>query len=199
MAPSAMIQAALADADAGRDEQAQKELAAMLQQYPQHKDAPVAILKLADVQAAQNDFAGSQHTADTFLQKYPKHALSYRAHFCVGWALENQKKYDAARGAYQQVIDESNGETAARAQFQIGEAFLAEQKFDQAIPAFLAVEDVYAYPKWSARALLEAGRTFEQLKQMDQARAQYNQLTTKYKDAPEAELAAGRLKSISGS
>jgi TolA-binding protein len=199
MAPSALLQCALADADAGRDEEAQKELAAMLQQYPEHKDAPVAMLKLADVQAAQNDFAGSLKTAQSFLAKYPSHALSYRAHFCIGWALENQKKYDPARAAYQQVIAASNGETAARAQFQIGETFLAEQRFEEAIPAFLAVEDVYAYPKWSARALLEAGRTFEQLKQMDQARAQYNQLTIKYKDAPEAELAAGRLKSISGS
>jgi len=199
MAPSALLQCALADADAGRDDQAQKELSAMLQQYPHHKDAPVAMLKLADVQAAQNDFAGSLQTAQLFLETYPAHALSYRAHFCVGWALENQKKYDPARAAYQEVIAATNGETAARAQFQIGETFLAEQKFEQAIPAFLAVEDVYAYPKWSARALLEAGRTFEQLKQMDEAKAQYNQLTTKYKDAPEAELAAGRLKSISGS
>jgi len=31
------------------------------------------------------------------------------------------------------------------------------------IPALLAVDDVYAYPTWSARALLEAGRAFEQL------------------------------------
>ncbi len=199
MAPSAMLQSAMADADAGRDDQAQAELVAMLKAYPHHKDAPVAILKLADVQAAQGDFAASLQTAQAFLTKYPGHALSYRAQFCAGWALENQKKYAPARAAYQLVIAASNGETAARAQFQTGETFLAEQKFEQAIPAFLAVEDVYAYPKWSARALFEAGRTFEQLKQPDQARSQYSQVVTKYKSAPEAELAAGRLKSISGS
>lgn len=199
MAPSALLQSALADADAGRNEEAQKQLSAMLQQYPQHKDAPVAMLKLADVQAAQSDFSGSQKTSQEFLTKYPGHALSYRAQFGVGWALENQKKYDLARTAYQQVIAASNGETAARAQFQTGETLLAEKKYEQAIPAFLAVDDVYAYPKWSARALFEAGRTFEQLKQPDQAKTQYSQLVTKYKSAPEAELAAGRLKSISGS
>ena len=71
--------------------------------------------------------------------------------------MENQKKYEPARAAYEQVIAASNGETAAQAQFQIGETFLAEQKFEQAIAPFLAVEDVYAYPKWSARALLKRG------------------------------------------
>jgi hypothetical protein len=40
----------------------------------------------------------------------------------------------------------------------------AEGKFEEAA-ALLAVEDVYAYPQWSARALLEAGGAFEQLKQ----------------------------------
>ena len=66
------------------------------------------------------------------------------------------------------------------------------------MPALLAVEDVYAYPKWSARALFEAGRAFEQLKQPDQAKQQYTQLVTKYKDAPEAEMAQDRLKEIEG-
>jgi TolA-binding protein len=60
----------------------------------------------------------------------------------------------------------------------------------------LAVEDVYAYPKWSARALFEAGRAFEQLKQPDQAKRQYNQIVTKYKDAPEAAAAQERMRAM---
>ena len=58
------------------------------------------------------------------------------------------------------------------------------------------MEDVYAYPKWSARALFEAGRAFEQLKQPDQAKRQYTTVTTKYKDSPEARLAEERMKAM---
>jgi TolA-binding protein len=199
LAPSALLQAALADSDAGRDDTAQQELTSMLKQFPQHKDAPTALLKLAEVQAAQNDFAGSLQSSRDFLSKYPSDAMTYRAQFNVGWALENQQQYSDARAAYQNVIAASNGETAARAQFQIGETWLAEKKYDQAAAALLAVEDVYAYPKWSARALFEAGRVFEQLNQPEQAKLQYTQVLTKYKTAPEAELAQGRLKSINGS
>ena len=84
-------------------------------------------------------------------------------------------------------------------QFQIGETWLSEGKFERAIPALLAVEDVYKYPKWSARALFEAGRAFEQLKQPDKARKQYGEIVGKYKDAPEAGMAQDRLKNIAGS
>jgi TolA-binding protein len=65
-----------------------------------------------------------------------------------------------------------------------------------AVAALLAVDDVYAYPQWSARALVEAGRAFEQLKQNDQASAQYAVVVSKYKDTPEAGLAQERLKAI---
>ena len=84
-------------------------------------------------------------------------------------------------------------------QFQIGETLLAEGKPELAAKELLSVEYVYAYPKWSARALLEAGKAFEQLKQMDQAKQQYAKVVEKYKDLPEAGLAQDRLKVIKGS
>ena len=62
----------------------------------------------------------------------------------------------------------------------------------------LKVEDVYKYPKWSARALLESGRAFEQLKQTDQAKQQYSEVISKYKDAPEAAVAQDKLKTLKG-
>jgi TolA-binding protein len=64
------------------------------------------------------------------------------------------------------------------------------------VAALLAVADVYAYPEWSARALFEAGRAFEQLKRLDQAREQYRIVIENYKDAPEAALASSRLAAI---
>ena len=57
---------------------------------------------------------------------------------------------------------------------------------------------MYAYPTWSARALLEAGRAFEQLKQDEQAREQYKVLLEKYKESPEAKLAQERLAALKG-
>jgi TolA-binding protein len=199
MNASALVHAGLAFASDGKFDKAEQSLSQMLEKYPNQPDAPVALLKLGEVQAEQQKFDASARSFQQFLEKYPKNEFAYRAEFGIGWALENQKHFDDARKAYQKAIAATNGETAARAQFQIGETYLTESKFEQAIPALLAVDDVYKYPNWSARALFEAGRAFEQLKQNDQAKKQYTDLITRYKDSPEAGMAQDRLKSIAGS
>ena len=136
--------------------------------------ASVSLLKLAEVTAQEGDYAGSEKLYNQFLDKYPNDRFIYQAQFGVGWALENQKKYDEARSWYGKVIAQNSSPTAARAQFQIGETYFAQANYDQAAAALLAVADVYAYPEWAARAIFEAGRVFEQMKQPDQAKQQYN-------------------------
>jgi TolA-binding protein len=196
VAASALLQAGLAYAEQHKFDAAERSLSAMIEQHPKNPQAALATLRLGEVQAEQGKYDASGQTYAAFLNKFAKDPLAPRAQFGIGWSLENQKKYDEARAAYKKVISASNGETAARAQFQIGETLLAESKFNEAIPALLAVEDVYAYPVWSARALVEAGRAFEELKQPDQARKQYEQVSNKYKDSAEAELARERLKAM---
>jgi len=196
MNASALLEQGMSLASARESERAAQALSQMLQKYPSYKDAPVAMIKLGQVQADMNGYDPSAQTYRQFLDRYPQSPFAYQAHFGIGWALENQKKYDEARKEYQKVIAATNGQTAARAQFQIGETYLAEGSFEKAIPELLAVEDVYKYPQWAARALFEAGRTFEQLKEKDQAKKQYTEIVNKYKDAPEAEMAQQRLKSL---
>ncbi|MDB5356028.1 MAG: Tol-pal system protein YbgF [Phycisphaerales bacterium] len=196
LTPSALLQAGIASCDQGKFDRAEKPLSELVGKFPQYKESPIALLRLGEAQAEQQEFDASLKTYQQFLQRFAKSEFAYRAEFGSGWAMENQKQYEPARTAYQRVIATSNTETAARAQFQIGETYLAEGKLEQAIKELLAVEDVYKYPKWSARALLESGRAFEQLKQPAEARQQYGQLISKYKDAPEAELAQERMKAL---
>lgn len=196
LAASALLQAGVSASEEGKFDVAIKSLSDMLAKFPKHEQAAVAQLKLAEAQAEVGEFAASQQSFAAFLAQNSKSDFAYRAQFGVGWALENQKQYEPARAAYRKVVEQHNGETAARAQFQIGETFFAEGKFEEAVAELLQVEDVYAYPAWSARALLEAGRAFEQLKQDDEARAQYNVLVEKYADSPEAKLARERLAAL---
>jgi TolA-binding protein len=196
LAASALLQAGLSYAADGRMDRAEQSLATLLSRFRGHKLAPVALLKLGEVQAEAKDFGASRQTFQRFLDRHGSDPLACRAQFGIGWAHENEKRYDEARKAYEKAIASTNTETAARAQFQVGETFLAEGRFEEAAAALLAVEDVYAYPQWSARALLEAGRAFEQLKQPDAARQQYKAVTDKYKELPEAAAASDRLREL---
>jgi TolA-binding protein len=194
---SALFQAGVCQSDAQRFDKTEQDFSLLLSKFPHDPQAAAAMIRLGQAQNEQQKWDAAEKTFTDFLNQYPKDPLAYAADFGIGWSRENRKQFQPARDAYKQVIATDNSPTAARAQFQIGETFLAEQNFDKAIPALLAVEDVYSYPQWSARALFEAGRAFEQLKQPDQARKQYSTVVTKYKDAPEASMAQDRLSALS--
>jgi TolA-binding protein len=196
LAPSALYQAASACAAAGKLAAARKHLESLLKHHPRHGLSAVSRLKLGEVQAEAGDYDASGATYSAFLEAHPKSEHAYLAMFGLGWAMENRKKYPEARHWYGKVIASHSGRTAARAQFQIGECFFAEGRFNRAARELLKVDIVYKYPEWSARALLEAGRAFEQLKQNDEARRQYEACLKKYPKAPAAALAKKRLAAL---
>lgn len=198
LVPSALYQAGAGYAALNRLDDAQKLLAALLSAHPGHALAPAATLKLAEVQSQAGGYEAAQKTYQQYLERFPRESFAHLAQFGIGWSLEQRKKYPEARQWYEKVTAGHNGPTAARAQFQIGETYYAERQYDKAVPALLAVEDVYAYREWSARALLEAGRAMEQLKDVQKAKAVYRTVMEKYKDLPEAEVAGRQLKLLGG-
>jgi TolA-binding protein len=198
LAPSALFQAAEASIAAGRLTDAQQHLLLLVKKNAKSETTSVAMLKLGEVQAELGDHDAAGRTYQEFLDKFRQDKFAYLAQFGVGWSLENRKKYDDARKAYEKVTAAHNGPTAARAQFQIGETYFAQGKFEDAVKALLAVEDVYGKTEWSPRALYEAGRALEQLQQPEKAKQQYAAVIEKYKDAPEAALAQKALKAMGG-
>ncbi|HEX4123194.1 MAG TPA: tetratricopeptide repeat protein [Tepidisphaeraceae bacterium] len=198
LAESALYEAGVVESTATHYDRAEQLFDLLLKKYPKSPHAPDAMIRIGEAQNEQQKWEAADKTFTDFLANYPNDRAGKIARFGIGWSLENRQKYADARAAYNQVIASDNSPIAAHAQFQIGETYLSEQNFDKAIPALLAVEDVYAYPEWSARALYEAGRAFEQIKQPDQAKKQYSTVVTKYKQSPEAALAQDRLNALHG-
>jgi TolA-binding protein len=196
LAAPAMYQAALAYAKAGKPDQAAKLLANFAERYPKHEQAGAAMLKLGEMLAQQREYEESAAAYESFLRKFPQDKLAYAANFGLGLSLEARRKYDDARKAYEKVTAVHSGPTAARAQFQIGACYAAEGRHEKAAAELLKVEIIYANPEWAAKALLEAGRQFEAIKQIEQAKQQYAACAAKYKGSPPAEQAAKRLKEM---
>lgn len=196
LTPSARYQGATSFIEIGKLSEAETHLAALLAEAPDHELAAVGRLKLGEVQNETLQFDKAAATFNGYLSSHPNGKFVYLAQFGSGWANENLKKYADARTWYNKVIASHNGPTAARAQFQIGETYFAEQKFDEAVKELMKVEIVYDYPQWAAKALYEAGRAFQQLGNVEQAKRQYQTVVTKYKDEPEAELAQKQLNTL---
>ncbi len=155
-----------------------------------------ALLRLGEACAALQQWPRSEKAFTDLLSRFPRHESWFQAQFGVGWARENQGRYDEALEAYRAVVEKHKGATAARAQFQIGECLFARDKLDDAVRELLKVDILYSYPEWSAAANYEAGRCFEKLGRSVEARRQFRVVTEKFGNTRWAELAAQRLAEL---
>jgi tetratricopeptide (TPR) repeat protein len=80
-----------------------------------------------------------------------------------------------------------------RAQWLIGETFYLQRRFDEAIEAYREVEKVDPDGPYVAAALVQAGKSFEQLGRTRQAAICYGHLLSRFADSPHAEPARKRL------
>lgn len=113
-----------------------------------------------------------------------------------GWAKQNLGKADEALKLYEAVTDATGAEAAARARFMIGEIYFERREHDRAIKEFFKVANAYSYPQWQAAAEYEAGRCFEVLGKLDQAKQSYQEVVRRYPASDRVPLAQERLAAL---
>lgn len=160
------------------------------------EQAEQTLLRLGESCAAAHDWTTSATAFAQHRSSYPDSSRWFQAAFGAGWAAENQGHHERAIEQYRIVIGAHEGETAARAQFQIGECLFALGRHGEAVREFLRVDTMYDAPQWSAAALFESGRCFEAMNKVGEARSQYRRLTAEHANSNWAEAAKERLRAI---
>lgn len=119
------------------------------------------------------------------------------ARYGIGFALQNQGRYDEAVGAYAQLTQQVTDDRAGRAQLQIGLCRAAQKRYDEAGKAFAAVYYGYELPDLKFGAMLEHARVLAEQGKTDDA---VKLLEKVIKDAPKdgdwAKAAQERLTKI---
>lgn len=182
----------------GAHDKAAERFRRVVESLPADPACGPSLLRLGEALAALQHWPRSEKAFADYLDRFPSTEQWPQARFGVGWARENQQRYDEAIEAYRDVTARHKGPTAARAQFQIGECLFARQRYDDAVRELLKVDILYAYPEWSAAALYEAGRCFEALNKPVEARTQYAAVVANHAKTRWAELAAQRLSQLAG-
>lgn len=177
----------------GKHSQALAHFAAVTVSFADDPSCAPALLRKGECESQLQQWAQSQASFAAHLKRFADSEVWFQAQFGLGWALENQGKIDDAIAAYREVTARHGGVTAARAQFQIGECLFAKKQYEDAVKELLNVDILYAVPEWSAAALYEAGRCFEQLGRAEEAKSQYKQVAAKHADTKWAKLASERL------
>lgn len=153
-----------------------------------------ALLRLGETETLTDRWKDAEKTFDVFLKEYPKDEFLRRALMWRGWTRENLKSYVKAIEDYQAVLKSGKKDAlSARAQFQIGECYFEMKNYDKAIKELVKVE-LYPFPEWTAKAMLETGQALDRKGLADRATEQYKKVVDQFPGTDEATLADELLR-----
>jgi TolA-binding protein len=185
----------------GHLDEASQRLTALAERTESRHEAWMAMVPLrrAQILAEQKKWSEAQRLAAGIAGRFPEFDQLYEADYVIGRALASRGEFESARAAYQKVIRSSSGsktETAAMAQWMIGETFFHQKKYEAALREYLRVEILYDYPQWQAAALLQAGKCQEHLGQADEAAELYQRLINDFSATTFVKEAERRLEAV---
>ena len=158
---------------------------------------PRVFVLLAEIQWQKKSYADVVATVADFRAWDAKNRFLYQADEVLGRAHKSQGKFDEARAAFKQVIEDPNGtrtETAAKAQLMIAETYLLQKEHKAALENYLKVDIIYAFPEWQAPALFQAAACDEALGDWPQVVRDYEGLIVKFPKSEWAEKAKPLLE-----
>ena len=127
-------------------------------------------------------------------QRYPESERLLEVDFSLGISLRALGRHPSAIQALRRVTSAHRGETAARAQYEIGECFRDQNDHESALSEYLKVRFIYGHDEWVAASMYRAGECFDKLGQPDRAKTAFAELAEKYPDSPWTARRNGKTK-----
>lgn len=156
-------------------------------------------LRRAQLAAHLGDWDEAFRLADLAVISFPDFEQRYELDYLRGRCLARQARFADARAAYQMVVDSQLGgasETAAMAQWMIGETYFHQKNYQSAIQAYSRVAALYNFPRWKAGSLLQIGKCYEISRQWDKAQKYYDEVAVGYPESFFASEAQQRLSVV---
>jgi len=156
-------------------------------------------LRRAQLFAQSRDWKEALRVASEIERRYPNFPLQYEADYVIGLSLATRADFEGARAAYERVIRSAHGaktETAAMAEWMIGETYFHQKNYAAALRRYLRLRMRYDFPRWQALALLQAGKCREKLGEPAEAAKHYAELIETFPDSSTATQARELLEAL---
>jgi tetratricopeptide (TPR) repeat protein len=185
----------------GKVEEAIRRLLPFRDQPPLQNIAGVsdrAVLRLGHAYGQLQQWDPARHTFEQWLQRFgANNRWSIDARYGLAWALQQLNRLDEAVGHYQQVIQQTTDDRAAKARLQIGAIRARQGRWADAGKEFQMVYYAYDLPDVKFPALLEHARVLvEEKKSAEAAKLLERVLQEAPKDSPWTAIARERLSQL---
>ncbi|MBE3071216.1 MAG: tetratricopeptide repeat protein, partial [Planctomycetes bacterium] len=196
LVPEAILQAGEALTRAGKPAEAINRLKRLLDpKYRPFDRAADARFRLGEAQLILGRNDEAMATLADLEQNWPKYPAMAEVQFNLGKALFDLKRHPEARARFEKALQGADTETAAKAQFYVGEALLAAGDPREALKAYLRVVALWsAYREWAGAAQFESGKCYQALGKPAEAREAFKTVVDKYNDTKWADPAREQLK-----
>ena len=142
---------------------------------------------LAEVNLLEKRYDDIPPLVEELRQNNPESRYLYQADEILGRSYKQQAppKFNEAREAFDRVLANSHArrtETAAQAQFLIGETYLLQENWRQAFVAYQKVYSLYKFPELQAASLMQSARCDERQNEWKPAIKTYQRLIQEFPD-----------------
>lgn len=183
----------------------QKEYEASLKQFDaldsnrqpiQSSLQPWVVLRRAQCLGFLDRWVEAGELAEQSKETFPEFKMAYEFDFLIGRQQEDDGRLSDARTIYEAIVASEvcgSTETAAMAQWRIGETFFHQEEYAKAVRAYHKVDSLFAYRYWRGAALLQAGKCQELLGNKRHAVKLYTRLVDGF---PESEFSIDAKKRL---
>lgn len=185
--------------------------------YPQTPEGVEAMLRIGDIQFQKKDYLLAAESYLAFLRLYPTHPKADYAHYRAGvsYFKESPKAIDRDQGYLDDAVDELRTVLVrypgseysdltratlhlaltriAKRQFYVGKFYYRTGEYMAAIPRFKEVAKNFPDSEIAPLALYKIVVAGIELNRLDESKAAYEQLATRYSKSPYTKRAEGKL------
>lgn len=116
------------------------------------------------------------------IQNYDGTVFAEKSKLQLGLISMRAKQYADAQPYFQVLAQNRTDDIGAQAQYYLGESYLEQQDYNDAITAFVRVETIFpAYDEWVTKAYLKLGDCYADTKDFSRAKEMYRIVFTKHK------------------
>ncbi|HRF01892.1 MAG TPA: tetratricopeptide repeat protein [Pirellulaceae bacterium] len=159
-------------------------------------------LRLAQLASRDERWDDAQKSALAARAADPQGRRAHEIDYLLGRVAAARAEFTVARQHYENVVRSTAGqgtETAAMAQWMIGESWFHQERWSEAIDAYRSVDPFVAHPRWRASAVLQIGKCHERQGETRSAAAAYARLLREFPASEAAAEASSRLAALGSS